>query len=59
MKAEVMPEALADTVAEIEAKTILRDIRRFTDKGNFQHDAPKPCKGEGQNTRRHSARCRE
>ena len=35
MKAEAMPDALADTLAEIEAKNILRDLGRYTDKGTF------------------------
>ena len=35
MKAEEVPDALADTLAEIEAKNILRDIGRYTDKGTF------------------------
>ena len=35
MKAEAMPDALADTLAEIKAKNILRDFGRYTDKGTF------------------------
>ena len=35
MKAEAVPDALANTLAEIEGKNILRDIGRCTDKGTF------------------------
>ena len=35
MKGEAVPDALADTLAEIEAKNILQDIGRCTDKGTF------------------------
>ena len=35
MKAEAVPDALADTLAQIEAKNTLRDIGRCTDKGTF------------------------
>ena len=35
MKAEAVPDAPADTLAEIKAKNILRDIGRCTDKGTF------------------------
>ena len=35
MEAEAVLDALADTLAEIEAKNILRDIGWCTDKGTF------------------------
>ena len=44
MKAKAVFDALADTLAQIEAKNILRYIGRCTDKGTFRHHAPKPTK---------------
>ena len=35
MEAEAVLDALADTLAEIEAKNILQDIAQYTDKGTF------------------------